>query len=213
MEIKQYRDSEYYVGSCGNIFRDGMKLALYTNGRYLQFTYYDNTYPNGITLRVHRVVAEVFLPVVEGKLHVNHKNGIKSDNSVANLEWVTLSENMAHAHALELYPKGSSCYQAVLNEDSVYYIKECILQGASDPTMAKMFGVDKGTIRQIRIGNSWKHVMPGVVLPQNKGPLSLDQVEEIRVLLASGMGVRAIGRLYGRTSASISSIKLGKSFK
>lgn len=57
-------------------------------------------YKNGIGKRhqIHRLVAQAFLETPLEKNEVNHIDGDKTNNYITNLEWVTRSENMKHAH-------------------------------------------------------------------------------------------------------------------
>jgi hypothetical protein len=68
-----------------------------------------------VTLYVHRIVAEAFVPGRADGLVVNHKDGNKGNNRAENLEWVTSGENNAHAYRVLQYPhpmagvRGAAC--------------------------------------------------------------------------------------------------------
>jgi hypothetical protein len=54
----------------------------------------------------HRLMAECFLPNPTNKKTINHKNGVKHDNRLSNLEWSTYSENNQHAYDIGLKDEG-----------------------------------------------------------------------------------------------------------
>jgi len=82
----------------GNFLKVGGIVKQYTTAKgYKRVQLQDNKiYKNFL---VHKLVAEVFLPISTLKnKQVNHINGIKTDNNVSNLEWVTPSENLKHSY-------------------------------------------------------------------------------------------------------------------
>lgn len=70
--------------------------------------------------RIHRLIGLAFTPNPENKPYINHKNGIRDDNTVPNLEWSTNSENQLHAYRIlgkqnprnRLGKTGAHCYNA-----------------------------------------------------------------------------------------------------
>lgn len=57
------------------------------------------------TYFVHRLVARTYLKQYNDNLQVNHKNGIKTDNNIDNIEMMTLQENIKHSIETGLKPK------------------------------------------------------------------------------------------------------------
>ena len=84
--------------------RKGRKLKPATDkDGYLRITLTNNGKRKSYC--VHRLVARTFLKEYDDKLQVNHKNGIKNDNRLENLEMVTLQENIKHSIETGLKPK------------------------------------------------------------------------------------------------------------
>lgn len=116
---------------------------------------------------MHRVVAEAFIPNPDNLPAVNHIDGNASNNAVANLEWVTHSENMAHSwRKLESYknrvavsPRGEAQWRHILKEVQVLAIRdEYARGGTSQRKLAKKYGVSKPAIQAITSRRTWAHI-------------------------------------------------------
>lgn len=81
-----------------------------TKNKYTQTCLKDSNGKKYYTL-THRLVAEAFIPNPDNRSEVNHKNGIKYDNRLENLEWVSSAENKRHATESGLRKDKKPIYQ------------------------------------------------------------------------------------------------------
>lgn len=114
---------------------------------------------------IHKIIAITFLDDVNG-LEVNHINGIKTDNSVNNLEFVTRSENIKHAfnNGLMSAKRGSKNGMSKLSESDVLEIRKyrSLFKGRyyDRKMLAEKYGVSVYHIKDIvsKRRDIWPHV-------------------------------------------------------
>ena len=113
--------------------------------------------------KVHRLVAEAFIPNPENKPCVNHMDGIKENNHLSNLEWVTIAENIRHASKIGLLKgaldaRGTKNSQAKLSESDIRKIRQLKREGMLHKEIADIFNVSRTCITNIVNRKLWSHV-------------------------------------------------------
>lgn len=123
--MEQIKGLEGYL-----ISKEGLVYSLKTKRiltNYQSKDGYVTIFINKKTYKIHRLLALQFIENIDNKPFINHINGIKNDNRLENLEWVTAKENTVHAWKNNLckpirYWKGKSganhnCSVAILQYD------------------------------------------------------------------------------------------------
>ena len=115
------------------------------------------------TARVHRLVAEAFIPNLENKDTVHHKDGNKQNNHFSNLEWFDRSEQMYHAYDLQLKKSqtGIENKNSKLTSDDIKEIRKLYVRQSKEygtVALAKKYGVTDSVIGLIIRNKSYKKV-------------------------------------------------------
>lgn len=154
---------KYEVSNLGNVknIKSGLlkKLTVNKSGYFMVNLYKDNMCrPEQIA--VHRLVAWEFIGEQTSIFHVNHINGIKTDNSIKNLEYVTRQENVSLAWKNgQIKPlKGEDCGKSKLCEISVKEIRNFLKSGLGQAVIAKKYNVTQANISSIKNNLTWKHI-------------------------------------------------------
>lgn len=134
--------------------------------------------------KLHRLMAEAFLPTVKGKSCINHKDGNKLNNNLSNLEWVSYSENRQHAidNSLVFWcdesRKNIGDNSRLLNNVEICEILKMRISGSTLEDIANLKNIPKTTV--CRVCN-------GQYFTRNETPMdvmnkTIDKLNELREL-------------------------------
>jgi len=108
---------------------------------------------------IHRLVLEAFIGPCPLGHETNHKDGIKSNNRLENLEWVTKGMNQVHAYELGLRDKkGEAHHMAKLKDRDVLEIRRLAKLGMPYPKIASLFSICRANVSCIVTRRTWSHV-------------------------------------------------------
>lgn len=161
--IKDY-EGLYQISNSGRV--KSMKKTVSNKGSYggtctyhskILKTYIDTTGYEIVVLsnsnkkttkRIHRLLAETFIPKVDGKCFVNHIDGNKLNNSIENLEWCTHQENIQHAWDNKLISIGNRNKKGINNKKSIK-----VDQYTKDNLFIKRWDCIRDVERELKIAN------------------------------------------------------------
>lgn len=111
--------------------------------------------------RVHRLVAQAFIPNPNNLPQINHKDGDKKNNKATNLEWCDNSHNIKHAYENRLMDRrGEKQNTCKIKESDVLEIRDFY---SKNPTAflrvyAEKLNITRNTVSNIIKRNIWKHI-------------------------------------------------------
>lgn len=118
---------------------------------------------------IHRIIWESVHGPIPAGLQIDHRNGVRSDNRIANLRLATPKENAAYALQAGSMRTGEASPFAKLTDAIVERIRKQAVR-KTDAAWADELGVDRTTIRNARVGKTWRHVRPRPRMQSRRRP-------------------------------------------
>lgn len=162
---------------------------------------------------VHCAVIEAFVGLIPKGMHVNHIDGVKTNNHLSNLEIVTPRENTIHAYAMGLAKgrRGEENSGSKVTEEQVLLMYELFSLGYNNDYVAEQFGLHSRYVSLIRHGKRWTWLYEriGKVFPQSfsNGRYQLTKVIEAWEMIKSGYINKQIADHTGIEASNISRLR------
>lgn len=165
------------------------------------------------SFKVHRLVAQAFIPNPGGLPQINHKDFDRANNHASNLEWVTGKQNVAHSvEAGRQFAHSNPKKVRALSGEDVAEIRAALTAGEFISDIAVRFGVQASTIAKINL-NKTRTNDPSAAghiparqrkpCPPRVYPLNPRDVE-MHSRVQQGERPRDIGKDYGLTPRQVS---------
>ena len=148
----------YLVGVDGTVWnRWGREIKQSLNHKgYPHVSLRVNGKPH--TKTVHRIVAELYLPNPNSLTDVDHIDGVKTNNHVSNLRWLSHGDNIKHSYNLgNRSARGEGNARCVISEEEATQICS-LLQGGKTAAQLRDVGYPYQIVRAIKRRQTWKHV-------------------------------------------------------
>ena len=203
--LKDFGYSNYCVTYDGRIYslisNKFLKVSLLSG--YERVSLYKTDTKEKISEFVHRLVAKMYCIGYSEELEVNHKDGDKRNNCATNLEWVTRSTNLIHAHTTGLKEIRK------LDNNLVISICKYLQDGYRVKDVCDILGVDRYFVNKIKAGATYTEISEDFnlnVLTRNS-KISINKVIEICKLLEDGVSRDTIAKQVGVGSGTVGRIK------
>ena len=169
VNIKGHIFEDYYVSSLGRLYSvklDKIIEGSLTNKGYImdKFTERDENNKKIITnSQRHRTVLysfEIYQP--EGCDQVDHINGVKTDNSLDNLEWVNCKTNIRRSWENGLHDNdiryGENSHMSKYTNEEIENVCKLKIEGYNNKEISNMTRVNIHTVWKVVNGKAWKHI-------------------------------------------------------
>lgn len=127
--------------ACKNPYKR-LRVGLWKNNKGKQY-------------KIHRLVAEAFIPNPENKPQVNHKDNNPLNNNINNLEWVTGKENIHYAMNQGRMNRGSNNGMSKLQKEDILSIRK---SNETKKEIMNRHSISKSYLNQLLRGERWSHV-------------------------------------------------------
>lgn len=146
------KKSRYIIRSNGDVFNKEKSIVM-AGGKDSDDYHIVSLSMNGkkFTKKIHRLVAEAFIPNPNNLPEVNHLDGNKWNNNLSNLEWSNTYDNVHHACKTNLR-------KSTLKEEDVIKICELLESGKRISGISRLMNLNSSLISRIKTKSIWREI-------------------------------------------------------